>query len=201
MRFHPASPSYFEPRANFKGGNALGTVLTVVGVTALAATGFGLAGVGPLAGAFGGAEAAGAAGAVDGGLAAGEGIAGASDAIAAGTGAGLGADAVTGAATAGGAGAGTGFLATLGRIAPALSAAASLGSAGLTATEALQKPPTIPDPAAVPPVPTINQAESRANDDQSKNSARGALANLLQPSGSNFLSQTNTSLKQLLGAG
>lgn len=76
------------------------------------------------------------------------------------------------------------------------------GAAGIASSAGLfggSKPKT-PQPITAPPPPTVNQASQQADEQQAVASRKGALANLLTPSGTyGQQTQSNTSLKTVLG--
>lgn len=184
-----------------KAGNMLKTALTVAAIAAAVYTG------GTALGAFGAADAAAGAAGAD---AAGAALAGTEAAETAGTAAlsstaAGGAGALgTGAAAAGAGAAGTaaGIGASILKYAPAVAAIGSLASAGATLGQGMQgqpEQPTAADMQPTPQAPTMDEARGRVENQVQSSSAKGALANLLQPV-SPLSYSTNTSLRQLLGA-
>lgn len=103
----------------------------------------------------------------------------------------------------------SGITQMLGGSADAQTTASNIGSAvsgiGTAASAAasiknLVDPTTAPTAVTPPAAPTVNQAEAISEEEQNANQGKGALANLLAPTGGTNFFPTNNSLKQLLGA-
>lgn len=62
---------------------------------------------------------------------------------------------------------------------------------------ATKKAPSTPEPTAAPAAPTVTDAQQEADQESITSQRKGALANLLQPTGAQ--TSTNTSLRSFLG--
>lgn len=85
---------------------------------------------------------------------------------------------------------------TIGNAVSGIGAAAS----GASAIKNLVDPVQAPQPVTPPPAPTINQAQAVTQEEEQGSQSKGALANLLAPSGGFNFFPSNASLKNLLGA-
>jgi len=190
-------------------GGIVTDVLSAAAIAAAVYTG------GTSLGYFGAADAAGTVGAAEGAGAIDTGLSAAGDEALATGGdvAATGGVEIGSAVTAGSAATGTGILGSaasaLGASSGTVTAANTIGNAvsgigaaasGAAAIKNLVDPVQAPQPVTPPPAPTINQAEAVTQEEEQGNQSKGALANLLAPSGGFNFFPSNASLKNLLGA-